>query len=230
MPDTRVLTAKPGLNRHNWDLSYPGYERFKGLILWGNMDEGPTAVPGSYRARLSIGEKTQDVAFEVLADPRSSATPEDFAAQFAFVKESRDLLTRTHKEIVRIRQLRAQLELLSDRAENDENISTELAESITATLEKLEPIEEALYQTQNESRQDPLNFPIRLNDKLSAVMSLTAIGDAAPTSQALAVKRELSAAIEVQLAALETIWRDDVPALNQRITDAGVDLLNTTTD
>jgi len=229
-PDTRVLTVKPGLNRHNWDLTYPGYEKFKGLILWGDMDEGPTAVPGSYRARLSIGEKTQDVAFVVLADPRSSATAEDFAAQFAFVQESRDLLTRTHKEIVRIRQLRAQLESLSGRAENDEAISTELAESITATLEKLEPIEEALYQTQNESRQDPLNFPIRLNDKLSAVMSLTAIGDAAPTSQALAVKRELSAAIEVQLAALETIWRDDVPALNQRITDAGVDLLNTTSD
>ena len=97
-------------------------------------------------------------------------------------------------------------------------------------MEKLEPIEQALYQTQNESRQDPLNFPIRLNDKLSDVMGLTAIGDAAPTSQALAVKRELSAAIEAQLAALETIWRDDVPALNQRITDAGVDLLSTATD
>ncbi len=194
------------------------------------MDTGPTAVPGTYRARLSIGEIFQDVAFEVLADPRSSATAEDFAAQFAFVKESRDLLTRTHKEIVRIRQLRAQLTSLSDRAENDENISPELAESITATLEKLEPIEQALYQTQNESRQDPLNFPIHLNDKLSAVMSLAAIGDAAPTSQALAVKQELSNAMEAQLEALETIWRDDVPALNQRITDAGVDLLNTATD
>ena len=61
-------------------------------------------------------------------------------------------------------------------------------------------------------------------------MSLTSIGDAAPTSQALAVKRELSAAIEVQLAALEEIWRNDMPALNQRITDAGVDLLSTATD
>jgi hypothetical protein len=97
-------------------------------------------------------------------------------------------------------------------------------------MEKLEPIEQALYQTQNESRQDPLNFPIRLNDKLSAVMSLAEIGDAAPTSQALAVKQELSNAIEAQLEALEEIWRDDLPVLNQRITDAGVDLLSTVTD
>ena len=227
VPDTRVLTAEPGLNRHNWNLTYPGYERFEGLILWGDEEEGPTAVPGSYRARLSIGENSQDVAFAVLADPRSNATAEDFAAQFAFVKECRDLLTRTHKEITRIRQLRAQLTSLSGRAETDEAISEELAESITALMEKLDPIEQALYQTQNESRQDPLNFPIRLNDKLSDIMSLTAIGDAAPTSQALAVKQELSEAIEVQLAALEVIWRDDMPALNQRITDAGVDLLNT---
>ena len=43
-------------------------------------------------------------------------------------------------------------------------------------------------------------------------------------------QRELSEAIDVQLAALETIWRDDVPALNQRITAAGVDLLSTATD
>ena len=102
--------------------------------------------------------------------------------------------------------------------------------SITELLEKLDPIEQALYQTQNESRQDPLNFPIRLNDKLSDVMSLTAIGDAAPTTQAIAVKQELSAAIEVQLAALGAIWRDEVPALNKRITAAGVDLLKTASD
>lgn len=131
---------------------------------------------------------------------------------------------------MRIRQLRAQLTSLSGRAETDEAISEDLAASITELMEKLDPIEQALYQTQNESRQDPLNFPIRLNDKLSDVMSLTAIGDAAPTTQALAVKQELSEAIEVQLAVLEEIWRNDMPALNQRITDAGVDLLNTATD
>jgi hypothetical protein len=33
-PDTRVLTAKPGLNRHSWDLKYPGMLRFDKLILW----------------------------------------------------------------------------------------------------------------------------------------------------------------------------------------------------
>ncbi|MFK8031300.1 MAG: WD40/YVTN/BNR-like repeat-containing protein [Gammaproteobacteria bacterium] len=230
MPDTAVLTTDVGLNRHNWDLTYPGMERFKGLIMWGDMEEGPTAVPGMYRATLSIGGKRQDVSFKVLADPRSSATPDDFAAQFAFVKEARDLLTRTHKEIVNLRQLRAQLTSLSGRAETDVAISEELAASISELMEKLDPIEKALYQTQNESRQDPLNFPIRLNDKLSAVMSLTAMGDAAPTKQALAVKQELSSAIEIQLAALAAIWRNEVPALNQRIKSAGVDLLKAASD
>ena len=196
--------------------------------MWGDMKEGPTAVPGTYRARLTVGDSSQDVAFTVLADPRSKATPEDFATQFAFVKESRDLLSRTHQTITKIRQLRGQLTALSGRAETDEAISAELAESITALMEKLDPIEEALYQTQNESRQDPLNFPIRLNDKLSDVMSLAAIGDAAPTTQALAVKAELSAAIETQLSAFAVIWGTEVPALNQRIKDAGVDLLQAT--
>lgn len=225
LANTEVLTAKPGLNRHVWDLSYPGMERFEKLILWNDMKQGPTAVPGTYRARLTVDGSSQDVSFEVLADPRSTASPADFAAQFEFVKESRDLLTRAHREISGIRKLRAQLKALEARAEDDDAISDDLAAAIVALREKLDPIEQALYQTKNESRQDPLNFPIRLNDKLAGVMGLSAIGDAAPTAQALAVKAELSAAMVAQLEALEAIWKDDVPALNQRIQDAGVEML-----
>ena len=58
-------------------------------------------------------------------------------------------------------------------------------------IEALRAIEEALYQTQNESRQDPLNFPIRLNDKLAGVMLSAAIGDHPPTASAVAVRDEL---------------------------------------
>ena len=228
-PDTRVLSADKGLNRFVWDMRYPGMDRFEKLILWADMKEGPKAVPGSYRAQLTVGEDTQDLVFEIVADPRSGATAQDYAAQFRFVIESRDLLSRTHNEIKKIRQLRTQLESLQSRLDvvgaTDEE-SASLLHEITALLDTITPIEEALYQTKNESRQDPLNYPIRLNNKLTSLMGTVDVGDARPTSSAMMVKSELSNAIEAELGQLEVVWFENVPALNSRIQSMGIDLVS----
>jgi hypothetical protein len=203
-------------------------ERFDDLIMWADMKKGPRAVPGAYRARLTVGDVSHDVAFEVLPDPRSTSTAEDYRAQFDFVMQSRDLLSRTHGEIRRIRALRAQLEGLQARfeAEGEGDADTaELLAEVTALLETITPIEEALYQTQNESRQDPLNYPIRLNNKLTSLMGTVAVGDTRPTASALAVKTELASAIEAELQQLDSVWNENVPALNSRIQSMGIDLV-----
>jgi photosystem II stability/assembly factor-like uncharacterized protein len=228
-PDTRVLSADKGLNRFVWNMRYPGMDRFENLILWADMKEGPKAVPGSYRAQLTVGEDIQDVVFEIVADPRSDATAQDYAAQFRFVIEARDLLSRTHNEIKKIRQLRSQLENLQSRldvvgATDEESVS--LVEEINALLDTITPIEEALYQTKNESRQDPLNYPIRLNNKLTSLMGTVDVGDARPTTSAMMVKNELSNAIEAELGQLEVVWNENVPALNSRIQSMGIDLVS----
>ncbi len=224
-PDTRVLGTTAGLNRHVWDLHYPPMERFEGLILWIDNREGPRAVPGTYRARLTVGDTVEETTFEVRPDPRSTASAADFAAQFRFLIDIRDLLSRTHREIARIRVIRGQLEALSKRLDDDAGAPGELSASVEALSEKLTAIEEALYQTKNQSRQDPLNFPIRLNNKLSSLFQGAAAGDSAPTEQALAVKAELTRAVESELNALATLWADDLPALNRQISDSGMSLL-----
>jgi photosystem II stability/assembly factor-like uncharacterized protein len=227
-PDTRVLSADRGLNRFEWDLRYPGMERFDKLIMWADMRDGPRAVPGRYRAELTVGDSVQDVDFEIVADPRSSATRADYAAQFDFIAETRDLLSRTHVEIRRMRQLRSQLEGLRARleadAESDRSVAA-LIEEIDQLVDTIDPIEEALYQTQNESRQDPLNYPIRLNNKLTSLMRTVDVGDARPTEGALAVREELGAAIESELGQLDVVWEENVPALNSRIQSMGIDLV-----
>lgn len=232
-PDTRVLTADAGLNRFNWDLRYPGMRRFEGLILWADMRSGPTAVPGSYEAELTVGEASQRVSFEVLADPRTSATTEDYAAQFAFVTEARDLLSRTHDEIKRIRALRSQFEMVSARLETAD-LEEAQVESLQAAMDSIDAtmteVEEALYQTKNQSRQDPLNFPIRLNNKLTSLMRGVAGSDGAPTEQSVAVKEMLSAAINEQLDRLTVVWEEQVPALNEQIRESGISMLSAAMD
>ena len=80
-----MLTADKGLNRFTWDLRYPGMERFDNLVMWSDMREGPKAVPGRYRAELTVGDQVQDVSFDVIADPRSQASDVDYQARNNFV-------------------------------------------------------------------------------------------------------------------------------------------------
>jgi len=227
-PDLAVLTTEQGLNRFVWDLRYPGMKRFDDLIMWADMREGPKAVPGTYRAKLTVGNTVRDVEFDILADPRSTSSPADYRAQFDFIIESRDLLSRAHGEVRKIRQLRGQLEALQARLEVDAEADSRVADlldEVGRLIETVTPIEEAIYQTQNESRQDPLNFPIRLNNKLTSLMRTVDVGDSRPTRGALGVRDELSTALESELELLDEVWSQHVPALNSEIQSMGIDLV-----
>ena len=232
-PDTELLTTDKGLNRFVWDLRYPGMERFDGLIMWSDMQQGPKAVPGTYRAELKVGDVVRETEFEVLADPRSASSQADYQAQFDFIIETRNLLSSAHTEIRKIRQLRTQLEGLQVRFEQEAAADSRVAallEEVGVLLETIEPIEQAIYQTQNESRQDPLNFPIRLNNKLTSLMRTVDVGDARPTDGAMAVREELSRAMQSELSQLESVWEENVPALNSEIQSMGVEMISITED
>ena len=73
----------------------------------------------------------------------------------------------------------------------------------TALNKNLTAVEETLYQTKNQSNQDPLNYPIRLNNKLAALGGVVGSAEAAPTAQSYAVYDELVTQIDAQLQS----WR-----------------------
>ncbi len=83
-------------------------------------------------------------------------------------------------------------------------------------------MEEALYQTKNQSNQDPLNFPIRLNNKLASLQGVVGSADAAPTDQAFAVYDDLAKKIDAELATLSAVLDKDLPAFNQLVRDKNV--------
>jgi hypothetical protein len=226
--DLRQLPAEKGGNRFAWDLSYPPAERFPKLILWNGDLAGPTALPGSYQARLTVGLPggawSATVPFEIVPDPRSSTTAADLKAQFEFLVGVRDKLSQVHREIRRLREVRGQIEGLTERLGKGDDTRA-LRDAGKALSDRLTAVEEALYQTKNRSRQDPLNFPIRLNDKLAALLDLGALGEAAPTAQMLAVRDELAAAIDAELAKLAALWADDLPAFNEQARAAQVPAL-----
>ncbi|MFT7678435.1 MAG: photosystem II stability/assembly factor-like uncharacterized protein [Planctomycetota bacterium] len=220
LADSAQLPFEGGLNRFTWDLRYDGAENFADMVLWSGGRGGPMVAPGHYRVRMKIGEVEQEIDLEVLMDPRSSSTPEQVREQVQFLLGVRDKVTEMHQAIRRVREVRGPLEGLKKRLEENEEHAG-LAEQAGGLLERLKGAEEALYQTQNKSPQDPLNFPVRLNDKLSALSGGVSVGDYAPTEQAKAVRVELESAIDVQLEALEVIWKRDLPDLDRRALEAG---------
>ena len=159
--------------------------------------------------------------FEIKKDPRSSATNEDLQAQYDFLVEVREKLTETHTAIKKVRDVRTQLESFSKRIGDDEDYK-DLREQAKKLNEDMSKIEKELYQTKNQSGQDPLNYPIKLNNRLSALVGVVAGGDNAPTAQAVEVRDELVGLIDEQLTELNKIFDSGITEFNDAVANAMV--------
>jgi photosystem II stability/assembly factor-like uncharacterized protein len=221
--DRDKLTVKAGANSFNWDLSYPAGTRFDGMILWWAGVNGPRAIPGNYKAKLSIGERVLEQNFRILPDPRAAASQEDYLAQFNFMKEVQAKVSEAHQAIIDIRDLRSQLQGFVDRL--DAKSQTEVVDTAKAIMKRMASVEETLYQTKNRSGQDPLNYPIRLTNKLAHLNALTGVGNFRPTAAALTVKAEMEAAIDAELNRWKQIKSVDIPSLNALIRQKALDVI-----
>jgi hypothetical protein len=202
-------------------MRYTDATKFPGLILWGGNLRGPVANPGVYQVKLTVDGKTSTQSFEIKKDPRISTTEADFAKQFELLMKIRDKLTDTHNAILQIRDVRAQVDDLAKRLKEtpDSKVVTDAGKTLNA---KLTIIEEALYQTKNRSSQDPLNYPIRLNNKLAALGSVVDSADAAPTAQSYVIYEDLVTRINAELQRLKQVMDTDLPAYNRLVREQNV--------
>ncbi|MFL6447225.1 MAG: WD40/YVTN/BNR-like repeat-containing protein [Bryobacteraceae bacterium] len=222
-PPARV-TAEAGLNRFEWDLRYPDAVSFPGMVLWAANVRGPLVVPGSYQVRLTVEGKTQIQKFEVRKDPRVPTTGEQYTAQLQTALQMRDKVSQTNQAVIDIREVRDQIDELVERLEADKageksRVVLEKAKSLTA---ELTGIEESLYQTKNRASEDPLNFPVRLNNKLAALLTATSQADAQPTASQQQVYEDLATGVNAQVKKLKDVMSSSVPALNKMVRDQDI--------
>jgi len=219
-----MIEAKAAGNRFTWNMRYPNAETFEGMILWNRGGlQGAMAVPGTYYAKIKLGKDSTTVPFEIVKDPRLSVSQEDLQAQFDFLMEIRDKLNETHKAIKDIRSVRGQMNAYKQLLDKDKH--KEVLDAIKDFDKKMTEVEEKLYQTKNRSGQDPLNYPIRLNDKLSGAAGVAGNGNFRPTNQATEVKKDLTGKIDSELSKLKTIFETDLPKVNQLIKNQNIDPL-----
>lgn len=210
----KKLDVKKGMNQFVWDTSYDGAEELKGMILWWASLDGPKAIPGTYKVELNVNGKISSQQFNIVADPRTESSLEDMQHQFQFISDVNKTMDEAHKSIKKIRNITEQLSAFEDQYKGDDNVK-DLLEKSKTLREQFTEIEEALYQTKNRSGQDPLNFPIRLTNKLGHLNSLVSMGDFAPTAQDIMVKNELSEKINTQLKTFNTLITEEISAFNK---------------
>lgn len=215
------VSTDAGLNRFVWDMRYVDAARFPGMILWAGDVRGPRAAPGAYQVKLTVGGQTFTQSFEIRKDPRLQTTPEDFQKQLALLLKIRDKLTETHDAVAQIRDVKRQLNDLLTRAADQPNAKP-VIDAGRALSAKLSAVEEELYQVKNQSSQDPLNFPIKLNNKLAALGSIVASADAQPTEQSFTLYEELASRIDAQLRQLNQVMTTDLKSFNTLVRSSDI--------
>lgn len=202
-------------------MQYKPAKGFDGMILWGGGLGGPRAIPGKYSVEFNYNHMLTRKSFSILPDPRLPTTANDFNLYEQFATQVRDKLTEANKAIISIRDIRQQLNNYKERIPKQDSLKKEITK-IDSVMTK---IEEALYQTKNKSGQDPLNFPIRLTDKLAYLNSILGNGEYPPTEQAYAVRKELEEDIDMQLAKFLKVKTEMLPAFNRLVREKGIDAI-----
>jgi len=205
-----IPSRKEGMNRFTWDARYPGAVTFPGMIMWGGSTNGPKAVPGTYQVRLIIKGEKQMQTFQIHMDPRlTGVTQADLEDQFDFLIKVRDKVNEANNAVILIRKIKKQV-----NARLEEVSVAKLKNAGDALINALSLVEAAIYQVKNQSSQDPLNFPIKLNDKIASLTRHTGMGDSRPTDGAYEIFEDLSKELQVELDKLNKLINDDLPRLN----------------
>ena len=213
-PNAKLDITK-GMNQFAWNLLYPEGERIEGMILWNRVPTGIVAPPGNYFARFKVEKDSVEVPFTVIADPNYKISQQEYDQQFTFLQTAINKFNETQKAIKDIRALRTQItSFISLQGKDVPKEIKAMADSIT---KKLNSIEETLYQTKSKSGQDPLNYPIKLNDKLAGVFNVANSGNFAPSKQSREVYEELARQIDAELNKFKLVKEKDIPAFNEAI-------------
>jgi len=215
------IPAEAGMNRFVWDMRYPDAEQVSGAVIWAGTLRGPVAPPGKYQVRLRVGREEMVQTWEWKKDPRLATSQEEFNEQFELLIKIRDKLTEVNRAVNEIRSLKNQIEILF-RHIKDNPKGKEIIERGAKLVEKLKAIEDVLIQSKSRSNQDPLNYPIMLDNKLAALAAVVASADSRPTEGSYEVFKELSQKADREISKLKQLIESDLFAFNKMIQEAGI--------
>ncbi|MFN0098948.1 MAG: WD40/YVTN/BNR-like repeat-containing protein [Gemmatimonadaceae bacterium] len=207
------VPAASGLTRFEWDLRTSPIVGFPGMILWGAGTAGPAVPPGRYTIRLVADGTLHTAPLTVARHPLlPEVTDADLHAQYRFGRMVRDKATEANQAVIDIRRVKEQL---AERMAK--NADGALATKGAVLKANASAVEENIYQVRNQSGQDPLNFPIKVNNRLATLLSMAERGDGRPTTNMPEIYGILERELKGYMTTLQLVWRRDLAAVNAEL-------------
>ena len=208
-----------GLNRFTWDLQYAPASSFPGMVLWGGSTNGPAALPGAYQVRLTVDGRAQTQPLTVKKHPlHTDATDADLKEQFDLAMQIRDKVSEANDSVIQIRTIKQQV--VDRLAKSQDGDFKAVANRL---VKNLSDVEEQVYQVRNQSGQDPLNFPIKTNNRLAALLRVVDSGDGRPIGNAMPIFKDLTAELKAETDRLQQVLATDLPAVNRLAARLGLE-------
>ena len=208
------IGMKAGMNRVAWDLRYEGATVFPGMIMWAAAPaRGPLAPPGTYSVRVTANGATKTLPFTIGLDPRlEGVTPAHLQEQFALASKIRDAVSTANAAVIQVRAIRQQVQERLDKVPPKRR--AEIQKLVDGLMGPLTAVEEDVYQVKNHSFEDPLNFPIKLNNKIASLAGIVESADHRPTDQSYAVFTQLTGQLDAHMAKLNKALDTELPRVN----------------
>ncbi len=219
------LSSVAGMHRFVWDIHYPAPESLAhdypiSAIVHDTprYPLGALALPGEYMVKLTVDGKSYSKPFVVKMDPRIKTPLADLGKQFEMQSGSVEGMNRSFEALSQVQSVRAQLKERAAKAGKGA-----LADAIAA-LDKqtaeLEGAAQSNFYGLPPGAKQPENFS-SLNQHFGGILAVADSADAAPTTQATAVFKDLEEALEKLVARWAKIRQQDIPALNGELKKAG---------
>jgi photosystem II stability/assembly factor-like uncharacterized protein len=207
-PQTAAMGT--GLQRFAWDLQSEPVIQFPGMVLWGATQAGPAVPPGTYQVKLTVDSQSFTEPLTVTRNKWSVATDAELQAQYALASDIRDKVNEANQAIVNIRRMK---KTIQDDQQKSQNADVKaLGDEF---IKQLSAVEETIYQVRNQSNQDPLNFPIKTNNRLASLLRVVETGNGTPTSNARPIFEELKTELKAETDKLQQIVGMYQPRFNE---------------
>ena len=217
----KPLKVNAGGNRMVWNMRYPGFKAFEGMIFYSSPNRGPKAVPGTYKVRLTYKGESKEQTFEIVKDPRMTNTQKEYQDQFDFLIAVRNEVSRANEAIIKIRGIQKDLKYLKEKTKDNAELQKLIADYET----ELSVIENNIHMTKNQSRQDPLNYGIRINNRLAFLLADSQRGDYPPTRQAQDFFKEVTQELNQEINSLNNLIEKRTTMVNEKVDQENIKMI-----
>ena len=218
-----VLPRAAGLNRFSWNMRWPAMYNTPEEGKPRRRQAGRLVPPGTYTARLTVGDDTLESSFQVVRDPRALVTDQDLNAQHTFMLEVVNLVEEVSDAVGSMKRIKSQTGAWAKRSD----APTEVKEAAKAVSKALKKPGGKLTQPKFTDPTDRLKLPAGLDDKLPAIAPVILGADAPVTKQARQVWEKLAGEARDALSEFQAVLDGELAGLNQAIAKAGIGAIDT---